>query len=132
MNRIRRSLLLATAGLLAPAYGQGAPLLRQRIPSSGEPIPLVGLGTARRYERPGPGLRETLARFAALGASVVDTAPVYGDAEAVVGGLLAELAPGGHLRRARHGAARIRRGQPRGGTRAPARRGAAPAHGKLH
>jgi aryl-alcohol dehydrogenase-like predicted oxidoreductase len=92
MNRIRRSLLLATAGLLPPAYGQGAPLLRKSIPSSGEPIPIIGLGTARRYERPGPGLRETLARFAALGASVVDTAPVYGDAEAVVGGLLAELA----------------------------------------
>ncbi len=65
--------------------------MRKKIPSSGEEIPIIGLGTARRYERPGPGLRETLARFAALGASVIDTAPVYGEAEAVVGDLLHEL-----------------------------------------
>jgi aryl-alcohol dehydrogenase-like predicted oxidoreductase len=54
---------------------------------------VVGLGTARRYERPGPGLRETLARFGALGATVIDTAPVYGEAETVVGSLLEELRP---------------------------------------
>ena len=58
-------MLLAAAGLLAPAYGQGMPLLHKQFPASGEPIPVVGLGSARRYERPGPGLRETLARFAA-------------------------------------------------------------------
>jgi aryl-alcohol dehydrogenase-like predicted oxidoreductase len=100
MNRTRRCLLLGAAGLLAPApaciYGQAVPgtampLLRKKIPSSGEEIPVVGLGTARRYEQPGPGLRETLARFGALGGTVVDTAPVYGDAEAVVGNLVAEL-----------------------------------------
>jgi aryl-alcohol dehydrogenase-like predicted oxidoreductase len=91
MNRTRRCLLLAAAGLLAPAYGQATPLLRKKIPSSGEPIPVIGLGTARRYERPGPGLRETLARFGALGATVLDTAPVYGDAETVVGHLVEEL-----------------------------------------
>jgi aryl-alcohol dehydrogenase-like predicted oxidoreductase len=91
MNRTRRCLLLAAAGLLAPAYGQAMPLLRKKIPSSGEEIPIVGLGTARRYERAAPGQRETLARFAALGATVVDTAPVYGEAEVVVGNLLQEL-----------------------------------------
>jgi aryl-alcohol dehydrogenase-like predicted oxidoreductase len=92
MDRKRRALMLAAAALLAPAYGQGAPLRRKKIPSSGEDIPVVGLGTARRYERPGPGLRETLARFGALGGTVIDTAPVYGDAEAVLGDLLEELA----------------------------------------
>jgi aryl-alcohol dehydrogenase-like predicted oxidoreductase len=91
MNARRRALLLAAAGLAAPAYGQRPPLLRRKIPSSGEAIPLVGLGTARRYERPEPGQHDTLARFVALGGEVIDTAPVYGDAEAVVGGLLARL-----------------------------------------
>ena len=67
------------------------PLLRKKIPSSGEELPVIGLGTARRYERPGPGLRETLARFGALGATVIDTAPVYGDAETVVGDLIQQL-----------------------------------------
>ncbi|HEX6267378.1 MAG TPA: aldo/keto reductase [Burkholderiales bacterium] len=85
--------MLAAAGFLAPAWGQAMPLLRKQIPSSGESIPVVGLGTARRYERPGPGLRETLARFGALGATVIDTAPVYGEAETVVGSLLEELRP---------------------------------------
>jgi aryl-alcohol dehydrogenase-like predicted oxidoreductase len=89
----RRFLLAAACGALAPAYayGQAAPLRRKKIPSSGEEIPLIGLGTARRYERPAPGQRETLARFAALGAAVIDTAPVYGDAEAVVGDLVHEI-----------------------------------------
>lgn len=88
MRTKRRALLLAAAGLLAPAYGQALPLLRKAIPSSAEEIPVIGLGTARRYEQPAPGLRETLARFGALGAAVIDTAPVYGDAEVVVGELL--------------------------------------------
>jgi aryl-alcohol dehydrogenase-like predicted oxidoreductase len=91
MNRARRRLLLAAAAAVAPAWGQAAPLRRKQIPSSGEEIPVVGLGTARRYERPAPGLRETLQRFGALGGTVVDTAPVYGQAEAVVGDLLEEL-----------------------------------------
>jgi aryl-alcohol dehydrogenase-like predicted oxidoreductase len=91
VNRARRCLLLAAAGLLAPAHGQPMPLLRKKIPSSGEALPIIGLGTARRYERPGPGLRETLARFGALGGAVIDTAPVYGQAETVVGDLLQEL-----------------------------------------
>jgi aryl-alcohol dehydrogenase-like predicted oxidoreductase len=91
VNRARRCLLLAAAGLLAPAHGQPMPLLRKKIPSSGEALPIIGLGTARRYERPGPGLRETLARFGALGGAVIDTAPVYGQAETMVGDLLQEL-----------------------------------------
>lgn len=87
----RRLLLLAAAGVLAPAYGQSSTPLRKKIPSSGEEIPIIGLGTARRYEQAAPGLRETLARFGSLGATVIDTAPVYGDAEIVVGDLLEGL-----------------------------------------
>ena len=100
MHPERRRLLLAgAAGLLlphVPAAAQPARLLRKKIPSSGEEVPVIGLGTARRYEDAGSAedaarRRETLARFAALGASVIDTAPVYGDAERVVGALLGEL-----------------------------------------
>ncbi len=61
---------------------------RKAVPSSGELLPVVGLGTARRYDEPSPVLRETLGRFAAAGGSVVDTAPSYGNAEAVVGELV--------------------------------------------
>jgi aryl-alcohol dehydrogenase-like predicted oxidoreductase len=83
---------MAAAGLIVPAHAQPSALLRRNIPSSGEEIPLVGLGTARRYEAPEPGQRETLARFGTLGGTVIDTAPVYGEAETVVGDLLAQLA----------------------------------------
>ena len=92
MDRIRRRLLAAAAGgLIAPVTVRAAQLLRRRIPSSGEEIPVIGLGTAQHYERPAAGQRETLERFATLGASVIDTAPVYGDAETVVGDLLEQL-----------------------------------------
>lgn len=107
MRRERRRLLLAGASLApalaapnfliaARAHAQPGALLRKKIPSSGEEIPVIGLGTARRYqdarsaEELAP-LRETLRRFGALGATVIDTAPVYGNAEEVLGGLLEEL-----------------------------------------
>jgi aryl-alcohol dehydrogenase-like predicted oxidoreductase len=87
----------AAAISLAPwtVRGQDAGLIRKKIPSSGEAVPVIGLGTARRYEDAGTAeetarRRQTLERFAALGASVVDTAPVYGEAEQVVGGLIAQ------------------------------------------
>lgn len=99
VNEKRRHLLLAVPGLaLLPvsAQAQAAPLLRKKIPSSGEEIPIIGLGTARRYESVGSAeenarRRDTLRRFGALGAMVIDTAPVYGDAETLVGDLVQGL-----------------------------------------
>jgi aryl-alcohol dehydrogenase-like predicted oxidoreductase len=101
MTPCRRTLLLGfaavSAGLAArTAAAQAAPLLRKPIPSSGEMIPVVGLGSARRYEEAKTEadiapLRETFARFQQLGGTVVDTAPSYGDAEAIMGRIIAEL-----------------------------------------
>jgi aryl-alcohol dehydrogenase-like predicted oxidoreductase len=87
---------LLAAGLRPRSARAQAPLLRKKIPSSGEAVPLIGLGTARRYESARTPedlvpLLETFRRFGALGATVVDTAPVYGNAEEVVGGLMGEL-----------------------------------------
>lgn len=112
MEQKRRRLVLASASL-APAvlaagwlptraFAQAAALLRKKIPSSGEAIPIIGLGTARRYESVGTEaeratLRETLRRFGALGATVIDTAPVYGEAEEVVGALVEGLGLGSKL-----------------------------------
>ena len=72
-----------------------APLLTRAIPSSGEKLPLVGIGTARRYdvtsaEERAP-LREVLRELPKLGGKLVDTAPSYGVAESVVGDLVAEI-----------------------------------------
>jgi aryl-alcohol dehydrogenase-like predicted oxidoreductase len=87
----------ATAGGAAsPARtraGGGAGLTKA-IPSSGEQVPVIGLGTNRfgvdTAEQKAP-LREVLKRLGDLGGRVVDTAPGYGRSEEVIGELLAEL-----------------------------------------
>lgn len=86
------SLLLPSNGLLA----QAGPLIQKKIPSSGESLPIIGLGTARRYEEikseaERDPVRETLREFKALGGKVIDTSPTYGTAETVVGDLVSEL-----------------------------------------
>lgn len=107
MTLSRRDLLKAGAGASAalalgvrPGFGRGSDrplsLITRPIPSSGERIPVVGIGTARRYDVGASAderdpLRETLAVFHELGGTVVDTAPSYGNAEVVVGDLVAEL-----------------------------------------
>ena len=79
----------------AAAEKTGTMLLRA-IPSTGEKIPAVGLGTSRTFnvgdspEEREP-LKEVLRRFVQLGGKVVDTSPMYGRAESVVGDLTSEL-----------------------------------------
>ncbi|HIG46537.1 MAG TPA: aldo/keto reductase [candidate division Zixibacteria bacterium] len=75
---------------------QPAGLIQRAIPSSGERLPLVGIGTARRYnvgtsaEERAP-LKEVLKRLPELGGKLVDTAPSYGTAETVVGDLVRDI-----------------------------------------
>lgn len=71
-------------------------MLSRTIPSSGETIPLVGLGTWKVFDvaastsvRKGP--KAVLEEFVKLGGSVVDTSPMYGRAEQVVGDLGREI-----------------------------------------
>lgn len=76
--------------------GRAAGPRTRPIPSTGEEIPVVGVGTARRYDVGSAAaerepLKETLAVFRELGGTVVDTAPSYGNAETVVGDLVHEL-----------------------------------------
>lgn len=68
-------------------------LLMRRIPSSGETIPAVGLGTSGPFEvtadeKTRAPLREVLQGFFLGGASLIDTSPMYSTAEAVLGDLL--------------------------------------------
>lgn len=78
------------------AFGQLQSLIQKKIPSTGESIPIIGLGTARRYEEIKTDaekipLRETIRQFEALGGKVIDSSPSYGTAEAVVGELVENL-----------------------------------------
>jgi aryl-alcohol dehydrogenase-like predicted oxidoreductase len=77
-------------------FAQEAPLIQKKIPSSGEMIPVIGLGTARRYEEVTSDaekvpLRETILKFKDVGLKVIDSSPSYGTAEAVVGEIVAGL-----------------------------------------
>jgi len=87
---------LAAAGVMTRAFAADAPLETRRIPKSGEAIPVVGLGTWQVFDVAGnaTGLaeaRDALARFVALGGRVVDSSPMYGSSEAVLGDLAASL-----------------------------------------
>jgi diketogulonate reductase-like aldo/keto reductase len=71
-------------------------MLTRTIPKSGEKLPVIGLGTWQTFDvGPSPGERkeqkEVLERFLAAGARVIDSSPMYGRAETVVGDLLREL-----------------------------------------
>jgi aryl-alcohol dehydrogenase-like predicted oxidoreductase len=68
-------------------------LLQRKIPSSGEALPLIGLGTSGPFEvsaepaQRAP-LRQVLQAFFAAGGRLIDTSPMYSSAEQVLGELL--------------------------------------------
>ena len=69
------------------------------IPATGEKIPVIGLGTWQVFDAGNSPnerepLRDVLARFVQLGGKVIDSSPMYGRAEAVIGDLTNEA----HLR----------------------------------
>lgn len=88
---------LLSGSLPAPTMAQAPaeqPIAR-KIPSTGEPLPVIGLGTwqtfdvgADQVER--GTLAEVLKIFSSTG-KVVDSSPMYGSSESVAGDLMAEL-----------------------------------------
>lgn len=97
----RRALIAlgAAAGgsLLLPGMLPAAGTVSRRaIPSSGEPLPVVGLGTSGVFDVEATpenlaARREIVAAMVEHGASVIDTSPMYGRAEAVVGRVVEDL-----------------------------------------
>jgi diketogulonate reductase-like aldo/keto reductase len=96
----------AAAGVLLPInasriFGAAAPsaMLMRSIPSTGEKLPVIGLGTAVAFEiRPGSpqmgSAAEALSLFVKHGGKLIDSSPMYGQAEGVIGSLAAKS----HLR----------------------------------
>lgn len=88
--------LLGTAACAAARQQPASGLHTRLVPGADEQVPLVGIGTARRYADPQgeeqlAPLRATVARFVDLGGKMIDTAPSYGRAEEVIGRLVEEL-----------------------------------------
>jgi aryl-alcohol dehydrogenase-like predicted oxidoreductase len=71
-------------------------MLTRRIPSSGEELPVIGIGTWQTFDvGASPAerspLEEVLREFVAAGGRVVDSSPMYGRSEEVVGDIAARL-----------------------------------------
>jgi aryl-alcohol dehydrogenase-like predicted oxidoreductase len=96
---------LAAASLLVrPALAQsaaGGSILTRAIPASGERIPAVGLGTAYVFDRDGERTRREAAEVVKAlidgGGRLIDTASSYGDAEEVLGQVIAPAGRRGTL-----------------------------------
>ncbi|MEO8631664.1 MAG: aldo/keto reductase [Betaproteobacteria bacterium] len=78
-----------------PTPTSGARIMRP-IPSTGEQLPVIGLGTYQAFdvgtvESERAALKDVLRNFVQMGGTLVDSSPMYGRAEAVVGDLVAEL-----------------------------------------
>jgi aryl-alcohol dehydrogenase-like predicted oxidoreductase len=88
------SLALAPRLLWAEA-GRGE-LITRAIPSSGERVPVVGLGSSATFAQvarseDASALREVMAAMLEHGGAIFDTAPSYGASEQVAGGIAREL-----------------------------------------
>ncbi len=91
-----RAVMAATEGGSAAAkdvVSNENVMAKRPIPSSGQQLPVIGMGTSGSFEvgtsaAERDPLREVLARFFAGGATLIDTAPSYSSAEDVLGELL--------------------------------------------
>jgi diketogulonate reductase-like aldo/keto reductase len=96
----RRTFIMTTAAAAAGALfppgrpaAEGRDAIQRAIPSSGEQLPVIGMGTSGTFDvgsapEARAGLAEVLKSFFDNGGTVIDTSPMYGKAEAVVGDLL--------------------------------------------
>jgi len=93
----RRDFLGTLAGLAVTLPAPAAERMRTRpIPSSGEGLPVIGLGTWQTFDVGGDAaarapLAEVLQALFDAGGRVVDSSPMYGSSEAVVGELCEPL-----------------------------------------
>src|SRR5438874_8649290 len=90
------SLLLPIGASLARAANESSRMLVRAIPSSGEKLPVIGLGTWRSFDVDLTAdnrkqLAEVLSLFVKLGGRVTDSSPMYGCSEQVIGELAAQL-----------------------------------------
>jgi aryl-alcohol dehydrogenase-like predicted oxidoreductase len=99
---VSAGIFISAGGAAMGAANSSKPILTKPIPRTGESLPVIGLGTwqtfdvgAAQSER--APLREVLREFVRLGGKAIDSSPMYGRSESVVGDLAAELKLEGKL-----------------------------------
>ena len=96
---LKRTLAAGAVVALPPRWARaeaGKSLITRPIPSTGERLPVVGLGSSATFSKVASGadqdaLREVLRALTGAGGTVFDTAPAYGASEQVAGRIAAEL-----------------------------------------
>ena len=96
LRALSLSPLLACAPSAMTALAADNPPLRRTIPKTRESLAAVGLGTWQSFDVAGDAAQRTeavqaLRRFAELGGELVDSSPMYGSSESVLGDAAAEL-----------------------------------------
>ena len=98
MGVTRRAVLVgAGAALAAPALGASVgEAMVKRIPATGEPVPAIGIGSWITFNVGDDPLlraecRAVTAAFFEEGGGMVDSSPMYGSSQAVIGDALATL-----------------------------------------
>jgi aryl-alcohol dehydrogenase-like predicted oxidoreductase len=71
-------------------------ILTRKIPSTGERLPVIGIGTWQTFDvgsdaQSRAPLEDVMREFAALGGKVIDSSPMYGRSEDVAGEIIAKL-----------------------------------------
>ncbi|HMB72636.1 MAG TPA: aldo/keto reductase, partial [Gammaproteobacteria bacterium] len=85
-----------SARVLAQSDARSGAITRHAIPSTGEEIPIIGLGSSASFQRladsgESEAIRAVMEALLDGGGTVFDTAPSYGSAEAVAGRLVGEM-----------------------------------------
>jgi diketogulonate reductase-like aldo/keto reductase len=96
----RRFVELASSLAAVPLLGtqQSPDVITRPIPSSGERIPIIGMGTWQTFDvgrssSDRARLRSVLQTFFDRGGRLIDSSPMYGRSELVVGELLPQITP---------------------------------------
>ena len=100
-RRLLQTMLAASGGLVLPslhAAPTAVPLLTRPIPSSGEQIPVIGLGSwitfnVGRDPQARAECASVMRQFFAGGGRMIDSSPMYGSAQDVIGEALQAIKP---------------------------------------
>ena len=87
---------LLLAGQVLPTWSAATALIKRPIPSSGEMVPVMGMGSSRTFdvvmdESELAGLTQVMSAFFAGGGNLIDSSPMYGAAESVLGAVLERI-----------------------------------------
>ena len=102
---IVKTLCVAGTSLVLPtriSFAEQAAAIKRAIPSTGETLPVVGMGSSRTFDvilddTTRTQLGEVLQRFFDHGGALIDSSPMYGSAESVLGELLQDVKNEGAL-----------------------------------